>query len=150
MNNTVYNNQQTTKHAIYMVAGAKTAIKHNIIWHNNSSPSAFPFYWKGEGAAPIVEANCWFNPANSNRLNLGSQTFSASQLDSWVQSGHPGELFGDPLFRDPKAGDYSLRDSSPCRFNGKSFGSDLEYPKMPFFTKKSSLAPPQNFRLSGS
>jgi hypothetical protein len=149
-NNTVYNNQQNTKYAIYMVAGSQTVIKHNIVWHNSNAKSAFPFYWKGEGKAPLVEENCWFNPNNSNRVKLASQTFSAAQLDSWVQSGHPGELFENPLFNDPKAGDFSLKSTSPCRNEEQSFGSSVDYQKMPFFGKTSNLSSPKNVRLSGS
>ena len=149
-NNTIYNNLQNTKYAIYMVAGSKTVIKYNIIWHNSSSTGAFPFYWKGEGTAPIVEANCWFNPGNSNRVKFDSKTFSASQSDSWVKSGHPGELFGDPLFSDPRAGDFSLKNTSPCSLEGKSFGSNLDYQKILFFRKTSNLSPPKNVRFSGS
>jgi hypothetical protein len=148
-NNTIFNNSPNIRFGIVVKDSDNAIFKYNIIWHNSKLSEAFPFYWSGGQAnASVLEYNCWFSPNNQNRVNFDGKKYSISQLDNWIKLGHIGEIFGDPLFKNHEAGDYSLDSLSPCRLDGIIMGSTITQtqPKDPH-NEKIILNAPKNLKL---
>ncbi len=115
-------------------------VKNNIIYLND--PTGYPFYLEKRdvflddgtpyyyetNANLIVDHNNWYNSFSSNRINWDGITYSYSQLSTWINVGHSGELFGEPLFANPANKDFHLLPDSPAIDAGVfvSLTSDFE------------------------
>ena len=87
VNNTIINNTGTglQPFTIACMIGAMI-IKNNIVYQNYNSETAYAFWRVNCGAAPTINNNYWYNPANNVRTRYNSTTYSLADEAAWKAS----------------------------------------------------------------
>jgi hypothetical protein len=113
-NNSIYSHDSSVpRYGVYIQDAANAVdVKNNIIYLSNNSTSTYNLYVAGGSAYPTVAYNNWYNNNNANRVYWKGTVFTSTQQSDWRNAGHPGELFADPQFVNPTAGDFYLQFSS--------------------------------------
>ena len=104
-NNTLIANTATSGAAFYITASSSLMVSSNIIVGSLGGPA---FYCDGTSSVVITCNDLWNNAEGDGNCVLGENNFSA-----------------DPMFCDPGAGDYHLREDSPCAAGNSPSGCGL-------------------------
>jgi len=128
-NNSIYSHDSSVpRYGVYIRGAANVVdVKNNIIYLNNNSTSAYSLYVIGGSAYPAVAYNNWYNNNSANRVYWKGTVFTSTQQSNWRNAGHPGELFADPQFVNPTAGDFYLQFSSPAIDAGIDVGLTQDF-----------------------
>lgn len=113
-NNTIYDDLGDCKHLISIACCNKTTIENNIVYQSNRDEQAYCLYSWPCGEDPVVQNNCWYNELSSYRVKYRNSLYTEKMLDAWRSIEHANDIFENPLFNDPKDGDFSLKKKSPC------------------------------------
>ncbi len=121
-NNTIYNSTGTAKHLISLACAHKTEISKNVVYQQKADEGALLLYHRPCGTPPIINNNCWYNKLNTNHVKYQNVIYSLQNEQKWSVR-HAGDVFRDPLFRDPAQLDFQLDASSPCQSGGVMWGA---------------------------
>ncbi len=152
LDSNIYNNTfylgRNHRYGIYITKSG-VSVRNNIFYCVRNNSDAWPLRVV-DSAAPTVEYNCYYNPNHTNRVNWNGVVYNSSNLQQFRNGKDSGAIFSDPLFKNPSAGDFSLRSSSPCILpSGIKLGV-LDAFSADFLTTQPSTAsfgPPTNLRF---
>jgi len=114
--------------------GNGNEIRNNIIQMTRDSSTVFPFYYDGEGEAPVVNHNIFYNSSHSNRVNWGGTIYDSTEEAAWIADGHTGGIFTNPQLVNPSIDNFHLQSTSPAIDTGIDVGltSDFEGNVVPY------------------
>jgi len=114
--------------------GNGNEIRNNIIQMTRDSSTVFPFYYDGEGEAPVVNHNIFYNSSHSNRVNWGGTIYDSTEEAAWIAAGHTRGIFTNPQLVNPSIDDFHLQSTSPAIDAGIDVGltSDFEGNVVPY------------------
>ncbi len=148
----IYNNTfyigKNHRYGMYIRKGG-LSIKNNIFYCERNNADTYPIR-TSDNAKPTMGTNCYYNPNHTNRVNWNGVVYNSSKLQQFRNDIDSGAIFSDPVFKNPSAGDFSLRSSSPCILpSGIKLGV-LDAFAADFLTTQPSTAsfgPPSNLRI---
>jgi len=128
-NNSIYlNDSSLTRYGVYIQDAANAVdVKNNIVCLNNNNASTYSLCVVRGSAYPTVAYNNWYNSNNANRIYWKGTVYDSTEQAAWRDAGHPGELFADPQFVNPTAGDFYLQFSSPAIDAGINVGLTQDF-----------------------
>ena len=121
-NNTIYN-ASNGQYAVRLNYCKATQVYNNIAFISSTAETAYPLYYSGNGIKPILSFNCWYNSLNSNRVWFAGVSYNDKELSSWINKGNSDEKFSDPLFIDPKQGNFAIAGNSTCFYSDRVIGA---------------------------